>query len=66
MSTVVQLRSGGVGRVIIGMDPRKRSTTIALVDDREKVLAQGRYGTDTGGYQQLLAAGPRAIPVIDA
>jgi transposase len=50
-----------VGRVIIGMDPHKRSATIEVIDDREKILAQGRYGTDTSGYQQMLAAG-RGFP----
>jgi len=48
-----------MGRVVIGMDPHKRSATIEVIDGRERVLAQGRYGTDTGGYAQLLAAGRR-------
>ena len=48
-----------MGRVVIGMDPHKRSATIEVIDDREKILAQGRYGTDTAGYQQMLAAGRR-------
>jgi transposase len=48
-----------VERVIIGMDPHKRSATIEVIDDREKILAQGRYGADTSGYQQMLAAGRR-------
>jgi transposase len=43
------------------MDPHKRSATIEVIDDREKILAQGRYGTDTSGYQQMLAAG-RGFP----
>ncbi len=46
-----------MGRVMIGMDPHKRSATIEVIDEREQVLAQGRYGTDTGGYQAMLAAG---------
>jgi hypothetical protein len=46
-----------MGRVVIGMDPHKRSATIEIIDEREQVLAQGRYGTDTDGYQQMLAAG---------
>ncbi|MEN3615840.1 IS110 family transposase [Plantactinospora sp. ZYX-F-223] len=46
-----------MGRVVIGMDPHKRSATIEAIDEREKVLAQGRFGTDTEGYQQMLAAG---------
>jgi len=28
-----------VGQVIIGMDPHKRSATIEVINDREKVLA---------------------------
>src|SRR5690242_826147 len=48
-----------MGRVVIGMDPHKRSATIEVIDARERVLAQGRYATDTGGYAQLLAAGRR-------
>jgi transposase len=46
-----------MGRVVIGMDPHKRSATIEVIDEREQVLAQGRYGTDTDGYQQLPASG---------
>jgi transposase len=44
-------------RVIIGMDPHKRSATIEVIDEREKVLAQGRFGTDTEGYQTMLKLG---------
>jgi transposase len=46
-----------MGRVVIGMDPHKRSATIEAIDEHEQVLAQGRYGTDTDGYQTMLAAG---------
>jgi transposase len=46
-----------MSRVVIGMDPHKRSATIEAVDERETVLARGRFGTDTEGYQQMLAAG---------
>jgi len=45
--------------VIIGMDPHKRSATIEIVDERARVLAVGRYGTDKAGYAQMLAAGRR-------
>lgn len=48
-----------MARVIIGVDPHQRSATIEIVNDREQVLAQGRYSTDTGGYQAMLAAGRR-------
>ena len=43
--------------VIIGMDPHKRSATIEVIDDRAKVLAAGRYGTDKAGYAEMLKAG---------
>jgi transposase len=46
-----------VGRVIIGMDPHKRSATIEIINDRAQVLHQGRFGTDRDGYRQMLAAG---------
>jgi hypothetical protein len=48
-----------VARVIIGMDPHKRSATIEVIDGREKILARGRYGTDSDGYRAMLAAGRR-------
>ena len=48
-----------MARVIIGMDPHKRSATIEVIDGRERVLAQGRYGTDSEGYRAMLAAGRR-------
>ncbi|HEV8527452.1 MAG TPA: IS110 family transposase [Actinomycetes bacterium] len=43
--------------VIIGMDPHKRSATVEVVDDRGRVLAVGRYGTDKSGYAAMLEAG---------
>jgi transposase len=46
-----------VGRVIIGMDPHKRSATIEVINGREQVLDQGRFGTDRAGYRAMLAAG---------
>jgi transposase len=46
-----------MSRVVIGMDPHKRSATIEAIDERENVLTQGRFGTDSEGYQQMLAAG---------
>src|SRR4029434_849195 len=30
---------------------------IEVIDKREKILAKGRFGMDTDGYQQMLAAG---------
>jgi hypothetical protein len=39
-----------MARVFIGVDPHKLSATIEVVDDRETVLATGRFGTDKAGY----------------
>lgn len=41
------------------MDPHKRSATIEVCDERERVLQTGRFGTDRDGYRQLLAVGRR-------
>jgi transposase len=46
-----------MAQVIIGVDPHKRSATIEVVDQRERVLGKGRFGTDRDGYQAMLAAG---------
>jgi transposase len=46
-----------VAQVIIGVDPHKRSATIEVIDQRERVLRQGRFGTDRDGYQAMLATG---------
>jgi transposase len=46
-----------MAQVIIGVDPHKRSATIEVIDQRERVLRQGRFGTDRDGYQAMLAAG---------
>jgi transposase len=46
--------------VIIGMDPHKRSATIAVIDEAGRAVAVGRFGTDKTGYADLLAAGARA------
>jgi transposase len=48
-----------MGRVIIGVDPHKLSATIETLDDWEKVLGGGRFGTDRDGYRQMLATGRR-------
>jgi len=41
-------------RVVIGMDPHKRSVTIEVMALDESVLGGGRYGTDEPGYSALL------------
>ncbi|MEU7876587.1 transposase, partial [Dactylosporangium sp. NPDC049140] len=43
------------------MDPHKRSATIEVIDEREQVLARGRYGTEADGYQRMLTTG-RTFP----
>jgi transposase len=48
-----------VARVIIGVDPHKRSATIEVINEREQTIGQGRFGTDRDGYQAMLAAGRR-------
>jgi len=44
-----------MSRVIIGMDPHKRSATIEVMTSNETVIGGGRYGTDTAGYRAMLA-----------
>jgi hypothetical protein len=40
-------------RVFIGVDPHKLSATIEVVDDKETVLATGRFATDKAGYTAM-------------
>jgi transposase len=40
-------------KVFIGVDPHKLSATVEVVDDRENVLAKGRFGTDKAGYAAM-------------
>jgi transposase len=41
-------------RVVVGMDPHKRSATIEVMAADETVLGGGRYGTDRDGYDAML------------
>jgi transposase len=41
-------------RVVIGMDPHKRSATIEAMTGEEAVLGSGRFGTDRDGYASML------------
>jgi transposase len=47
----------GVGqqgqRVVIGMDPHKRSVTIEVMGGDETILGGGRYGTDEAGFAAM-------------
>jgi transposase len=47
-----------VSGVVIGMDPHKRSATIEITNDREQILGQDRFTTDTG-YRQMLGIARR-------
>jgi transposase len=42
-------------RVVIGMDPHKRSVTIEVMTADETVLGGGRFATDADGYRAMLA-----------
>ena len=42
-----------MGRVIVGVDPHKLSVTIEAVDADGKVLATGRFDTDSAGYRAM-------------
>ncbi|MBM7512096.1 transposase [Nocardioides cavernae] len=41
------------GRVVIGMDPHKRSVTIEVMTADDTVLGGGRYGTDEAGFADM-------------
>ena len=40
-------------RVVVGMDPHKRSVTIEVMGADEAVLGGGRYGTDPAGFAAM-------------
>jgi len=42
-----------MAKVFIGVDPHKISATIEVVDENERVLATGRFGTDKAGYAAM-------------
>jgi transposase len=48
-----------MGKVVIGMDPHKRSATIEIMSGDETVLGGGRFGTDVTGYRAMLAEARR-------
>ena len=43
-----------MGRVIVGVDPHKKSVTIEVVDEQGTVLATGRFDTTSPGYRLML------------
>jgi transposase len=57
-----------MAKLFIGVDPHKLSATIEAVDDREKVLATGRFKTDKAGYTAMrkhVAAWPERIWAVE-
>jgi transposase len=44
-----------MSRVVIGMDPHKRSATIEIMAEDEAILGGGRFATDAAGYAAMLA-----------
>jgi transposase len=44
-----------MSRVVIGMDPHKRSATIEIMAGDESILGGGRFATDAAGYAAMLA-----------
>jgi len=45
--------SEGSGRVVIGMDPHKRSATIEVMTAEETIVDGGRFDTDRDGYTKM-------------
>jgi transposase len=59
MTSPVRVKENAVkeqpsGRVVIGMDPHKRSVTIEVMRPDESVAAGARFGTDQAGYAAML------------
>jgi transposase len=42
-------------RVVIGMDPHKRSVTVEVMEADETIVGHGRFGTDVAAFAQLVA-----------
>ena len=57
-----------LAKVFIGVDPHKLSATIEVVDERETVLATGRFATDNAGYTAMrkhVAAWPERVWAVE-
>jgi len=52
------------GRVVIGMDPHKRSATIEVVTADETILGTGRFGTDEAGFTAMRRYVKEIRPVV--
>jgi transposase len=48
-----------VARVVVGVDPHKRSVTIEVMAPDESVLGGDRFATDEPGYAAMLGAARR-------
>jgi transposase len=48
-----------MSRVVIGMDPHKRSAAIEIMAGDEAILGGGRFATDAAGYAAMFATGKR-------
>ena len=46
--------SSSDGRVVIGMDPHKRSVTIEVMAGDETILGGGRFDTDAAGFRSMV------------
>jgi transposase len=46
---------GTTSRVVIGMDPHKRTVTIVAMSPDEAVVSRGRFATDVAGFEAMLA-----------
>ena len=44
-----------MGKVVIGVDPHKKSNTLVVIDTREQVLAEQRFVNDRPGYRAMKA-----------
>jgi hypothetical protein len=42
-----------MGKVVIGVDPHKRSNTALVLDAQERVLARQRFTNDRDGHREL-------------
>jgi hypothetical protein len=52
-----------MARVFIGVEPHKLSATIEVIDDKEMVLATGRFTTDKAGYGRSACARSGVHPI---
>jgi transposase len=46
--------SGASGRVVIGMDPHKRSATVEVMTGDETIVGGERFATDRDGFAAML------------